>query len=125
MYLTCEEFFGFGGKDIDESDFPRLCYRACKLLDLHTHSRVKAMAEVPEAVKRALVEIIMIDSNSAAALSNRQSAKTFSTDGYSETMSDGLSAAEVDALKYNVLLEFLGEETDGNGTPLMYAGVEA
>lgn len=125
MYLTYEEFYDFGGGDVSEADFPRLSYRACKFLDLHTHSRVKAMAQVPEAVKRALVELIMIDSNSAATLSNQQSVKSYSTDGYSETMSDGLSASEVDALKNNVLLEFLGEETDDNGTPLMYAGVEA
>lgn len=125
MYLTYEEFYDFGGGDVSEADFPRLSYRACKFLDLHTHSRVKAMAQVPEAVKRALVEIIMIDSNSAATLSNQQSVKSYSTDGYSETMSDGLSASEVDALKYNVLLEYLGEETDDNGTPLMYAGVDA
>lgn len=124
MYLTYEEFYDFGGDIADGADFPRLCYRAGKFLDLHTHSRVKSMAQVPEAVKRALVEIIMIGSNSAAALSNQQTVKSYSTDGYSETMSDGLSAAEVDALKYNVLLEFLGEETDDNGTPLMYAGVE-
>lgn len=125
MYLTYEEFYDFGGGDVSEADFPRLSYRACKFLDLHTHSRVKAMAQVPEAVKRALVELIMIDSNSAATLSNQQSVKSYSTDGYSETMSDGLSASEVDALKNNVLLEFLGEETDDNGTPLMYAGVDA
>lgn len=125
MYLTYEEFYDFWGGDVSEADFPRLSYRACKFLDLHTHSRVKAMAQVPAAVKRALVEIIMIDSNSAATLSNQQSVKSYSTDGYSETMSDGLSASEVDALKYDVLLEYLGEETDDNGTPLMYAGVDA
>jgi len=123
LYLTYGEFTTFGGSGVSEEQFPRLAYRAEKLLDLETHSRVKAMSEVPEAVKRALVELIMIDVNNADVLNGGGAVKSFSTDGYSETV-EAMTVENINALKGNVLYELLAEEEDDNGTPLLYMGVE-
>lgn len=123
MYLNYGEFTAFGGSGVSEEQFPRLAYRAEKLLDLETHSRVKAMSGVPEAVKRALVELIMIDVNNADVLNGNGAVKSFSTDGYSETV-EAMTVENINALKGNALYEFLTEEEDDNGTPLLYMGVE-
>lgn len=96
---------------------------AAKLPDLETHSRVKAMSQTPEAVKRALVELIMIDARNAEVLGGSVAVKSFSTDGYSETV-EAMTADKIDSLRGSVLYDFLAEETDDNGTPLLYMGVE-
>lgn len=124
MYLEYGEFTTFGGSGVSEGNFSRLEYRVEKLLDLETHSRVKAMKKVPEAVKRALVELIMIDVRNADVLSGGAAVKSFSTDGYSETV-EAMTADKIDFLRGTILYEFLAEETDDNGTPLLYMGVEA
>lgn len=121
MYLTFEEFRNHGG-ETDRITFDRRVYRAQKIIDLETHSRVKAMRNVPEAVKRAMTELIMIDVNSDV-LRGEGAVKSFSTDGYSETI-DAMTVEKVNIARSNVLVEFLAEETDDNGTPLLYMGVD-
>ena len=109
MYLTYDEYVAYGGT-LDEADFALAEFKARKRIDYLTDSRVEKMAEVPEAVKLAMVSIIKADSAVGVdAQAGAPLVASFTTDGYSESYG---SAAE---LLYGV--------KDDNGVPLLYRGV--
>lgn len=123
MYLSFTEYAANGGTG-DSSLFPRLAYRAERIVDRFTQRRVRAMAEVPEAVKRCMVELIngMVESDpTKAAISGVLTG--FSNDGYSETYGNG--GASHEAAMYSIVTDYLSDQTDDNGTPLLYRGVDA
>lgn len=120
MYLTFPEFSQMGGS-VEESTFPRLEYQARKHVDRYTQNRVKQMDEVPEAVKRCMVELIgMI----AAFDPNAPALSGYSNDGYSESYAEPITAEVQERNIFNLILTYLSGEVDGNGTPLMWLGVE-
>ena len=124
MYLTYDEYQSYGGT-LPESDFTLAEFKARKRVDYLTDSRVEAMAEVPEAVKLAMMSIIKadgvvgVDAQAGAPL-----VASFSTDGYSENYGSAADQTanvekqlnrEIDRLLYGV--------KDDNGVPLLYRGV--
>ena len=48
---------------------------------------------------------------------------SFSNDGYSETYADPLTRERVKEIECELISEYLSEETDDHGTPLLYLGV--
>lgn len=110
---------------MEEAAFELAELKARKRIDGMTQGRVAGMAEVPQAVRAAMMEIIAVDAvYGANAQSEAPVVASFSTDGYSESYGSAESrtatvekrlAAQVEALLFGV--------TDDAGVPLLYAGV--
>ena len=124
MYIDLTYYLNNGGKQsMTNAAFTRNEYRARKLVDKLTQGRVKKMANVPETVKRLMVELVTLEENQGAELAEKQAVKSFSNDGYSETYADPLTGEQVKELECELVSEYLSDETDDEGTPLLYLGV--
>lgn len=123
MYIDLSYYLGNGGVEMTDAAFSRVEYRARKIVDRFTQGRVKTMTEVPEAVQRLMVELITMEAGQGAELLKNQPVASFSNDGYSETYAEPLTADRVAEIEENLVLEYLSDETDDTGTPLLYLGV--
>lgn len=124
MYIDLAYYKVNGGKaDMDDAAFFRNEFRTRKLVDKLTQGRVKRMATVPESVKRLMVELVTLESTQGAEAVNEQRVTSFSNDGYSETYAEPLTGEQVKEFECNLISEYLSEETDDEGTPLLYLGV--
>lgn len=125
MYIDDLFYAANSGKaDMDSAAFSRAEFRARKIVDRFTMGRVKAMREVPEAVKMLMVELITLEATQGADVTENQAITSFSNDGYSETYADPLTVERVKELEENLILEYLSDEVDDTGTPLLYLGVD-
>ena len=119
-YLTYTEYKEIGGS-IDETAFVRNIDRACGIIDNATHNRIECMAEVPQKAKalcRDLLEYLVQNNGVKIVTSKSQSAG-----GVSESESYATKTADdVYGDIQNMLYDYLGNETDDNGTPLLYRG---
>lgn len=125
MYLTQEEYTAYGGKEMDIAAYTRLEYAARKKIDRVTFQRVQAMAEVPEAVKRLMYELISIEG--AAGVSEgiiTPAISSFSTDGYSEYYQNTRTKEYVADAENTLIYDYLSGERDDSGVPLLYMGVD-
>lgn len=124
MYIDIAYYIANGGKEnMTDVTFSRCEFRARKLVDRLTQGRVKEMAVVPEAVKRLMVELITLESTQGAEIAENQAVTSFSNDGYSETYADPLTAERVKEIECELICEYLSDEVDDHGTPLLYLGV--
>lgn len=124
MYLDYDTYVSMGG-NVEGAAFPRLEYLAEKKIDRYTQERVKAMENVPEAVKRCMTELVNVmgrsdptETASTAPLSG------FSNDGYSESYAVPLTAETLESGLYGIIADYLSAETDDKGTPLLWLGVD-
>lgn len=125
QYLTYAEYQSYGGT-ASNTDFTMLEFRARKRIDRLTASRVQSMATVPEAVKLCMMSLIGIDSKAGAeAQVDNPVVTSFNTDGYSESYGKALSVDEADKTMSISIRSMLWGETDDNGTPLLYRGLDA
>ena len=123
-YLSYNEYKGYGGT-ASNTEFTALEFRARKRIDRLTASRVQNMSEVPEAVKLCMMSLIGIDSKAGVeAQANNPVVTSFNTDGYSETYGKALSVEDADKAMSASIRSMLYGETDDNGVPLLYRGVE-
>ena len=119
-YLTYEEYSNMGGV-LDLTAFNRNIDRACGIIDNATHNRIECMEEVPQRAKalcRDLVEYLVENNGVKIVTSKSQSAG-----GVSE--SEGYATKTVDDVCgdiQNIIYDYLGNETDDNGTLLLYRG---
>ena len=120
-YLTYEEYSNMGGV-LDLTAFNRNIDRACGIIYNATHNRIEYMAEVPQRAKalcRDLVEYLAINYTTEIAVTSRSQ----SAGGVSESESYATKTADnVYGDIQNMLYDYLGNETDDNGTPLLYKG---
>lgn len=123
MYIEIDYYLKNGGTEMDDAAFSRNEYRARKIVDRLTQSRVTKMQNVPEAVQRLMVELVTLEATQGAAALDNQPVSSFSNDGYSETYAQPLTAEMVEQLEMDLVVDYLAEETDDNGTPLLYLGV--
>lgn len=125
MYIDLAYYKETGGKaDMTDAAFSRNEFRARKLVDKLTQGRVKNMTAVPEAVKRLMVELVTLENTQGAEVTVGKCVTSFSNDGYSETYADPLTGEQVKEIECDLVSEYLSEETDDEGTPLLYLGVE-
>lgn len=124
MYIDLTYYKENGGKDMTGAAFTRNEFRARKLVDRVTQNRVAKMESVPEAVMRLMVELITMEETQGAAVLENQAVTSFSNDGYSQTFADPLTADRVKELENDLIEEYLSGETDDNGVPLLYLGVD-
>ena len=124
MYIDLQYYRDNGGKsDMTDAAFSQSEYRARKLVDKLTQGRVKGMAQIPEAVKRLMVELVTLEATQGAEVTAVQTVTSFSNDGYSESYADPLTGEQVKELECNLISEYLSDETDDKGVPLLYLGV--
>lgn len=123
MYIEISYYLANGGTEMDDAAFSRNEYRARKIVDRLTQNRVTKMQNVPEAVQRLMVELVTLEATQGAAALDNQPVSSFSNDGYSETYAQPLTAETVKQLEMDLVVDYLAEETDDNGTPLLYLGV--
>ncbi|MBQ3386612.1 MAG: hypothetical protein IJG53_04740 [Eggerthellaceae bacterium] len=124
LYLTYDEYQSYGGT-LPEADFTLAEFRARKRVDYLTDSRVENMAEVPEAVKQAMMSIIKADSAVGVdAQAGAPLVASFSTDGYSENYGSAADqTANVEKQLNAEIRRLLFGVKDDNGVPLLYRGV--
>ena len=123
MYIDLTYYKTNGGREMTEAAFSRNEFRARKLVDRLTQGRVKNMAQVPETVKRLMVELVSLEESQGAELTQQQAVSSFSNDGYSETYADPLTGERVKGIECELISEYLSDETDDNGVPLLWLGV--
>jgi hypothetical protein len=121
-YLTYEEYSkGLGGV-LDLTAFNRNIDRACGIIDNATHNRIECMANVPQRAKalcRDLVEYLANDFGSSKQVSNHSQ----SAGGVSESESFVIRSIEERAEEIDDMVkDYLLNEADDNGTPLLYRG---
>ena len=124
MYIDISYYELNSGREMTEAAFSRNEFRARKIVDRLTQGRVKSMAAVPEAVKQLMVELVTLEDTQGAALLNNLAVTSFSNDGYSETYADPLTGERVKEIECDLILEYLSEEVDDWGIPLLWLGVE-
>ena len=101
-------------------------FKARKRIDRLTASRVQNMGSVPKAVKLCMTSLIEIDRKAGVeAQVNNPVVTSFNTDGYSESYGKALSVADAEKSMSATIKSMLWGETDDNGVPLLYRGVEA
>ena len=124
MYLTYDEYQSYGGT-LPEADFTLAEFKARKRVDYLTDRRVEAMAEVPEAVKLAMMSIIKADGAVGVdAQAGAPLVASFSTDGYSENYGSAADqTANVEKQLNAEIRRLLFGVKDDNGVPLLYRGV--
>ena len=130
-YLDQAEYLEMGGTiaEDDELRYQRLESRASHAIDRATHGRIKGEKPVRNAVKFCVYEMIerYASDEAMAGMSGREIA-SMSNDGVSVSYVAGASASggSASALRDTESIRaWLMDEVDGNGTPLLYAGVDA
>lgn len=123
MYIDQEYYMSNGGTGMSDAAFLRNEFRAEKLVDKLTQRRIRNMAQVPEAVKRLMVELVTLEATQGAEQLNNQAVASFTNDGYSETYADPLTGNRVKELEEELIAEYLSGELDDDGTPLLFLGV--
>lgn len=130
-YLDQAEYLEMGGTipEDDELRYQRLESRASHAIDRATHGRIKGEKPVRNAVKFCVYEMIerYVSDEAMAGMSGREIA-SMSNDGVSVSYVSGASASGGSASVIRdteSIRAWLMDEVDGNGTPLLYAGVDA
>jgi hypothetical protein len=120
-YIEYQEYLGIGGI-CDATAFNRYIDRACSIIDNATHNRIECMAEAPQRAKalcRDLVEYLANDFGSSKQVSNHSQ----SAGGVSESESFVIRSIEERAGEIDDMVkDYLLNEVDDNGTPLLYRG---
>ena len=120
-YLTYTEYEEIGGT-LEEAAFIRNIDRACGIIDNATHNRIECMKKVPQRAKalcRDLVEYLANDFGSSKQVSNHNQ----SAGGVSESESFVIRSIEERAGEIDDMVkDYLLNEVDDNGTPLLYRG---
>lgn len=127
MYLTYKDYLSMGGEIPDAALFDRYAARADAMLSRMTHGRIEGEAPVRPCVQYAA--LALIDAMHADAQSGAEGREltSMSNDGVSVTYAGGSgTGAAQSAQRYTgIARQYLEWETDRNGTPLLYAGVDA
>ena len=123
MYLTYAEYESYGGT-LPQPTFTPLEFKSRKRIDYLTDSRVQNMAVVPDAVKLCMMALIGVE-NTAGVEAQVESpvVTSFNTDGYSESYGKVLGVADAMQGMNAVIKNYLYGETDDDGFPLLYRGV--
>lgn len=120
-YLTYGEYAEIGGT-LDLTAFNRNIDRACGIIDNATHNRIEYMADVPQRAKalcRDLVEYLARNDTTKIAVTSRSQ----SAGGVSESESYATKTSDdIYGDIQNMLYDYLGNEKDDKGTPLLYRG---
>ena len=117
MALTYEEYKEYGG-GLDETAFKVYSYEAEKKVDAETHGRFKTATE-KEPVKRCISRLVDIMEKSDVT---KNKVTSWNNDGVSKSIKE-VSDEEYSKKINDVIYDYLANEVDESGTPLLYLGV--
>lgn len=112
----------FLGSVVSEMDWPRAIREACAYIDGITYGRLRGVEKIPEEAMLAACAVAEIADAHRLALAKHSAAagvKSFSNDGYSETLADAVQLAE----------DYARQKADAAAVylprahPLRYAGI--
>lgn len=118
MYLTYEEYKTRGGT-LEDAAFSRFAFGAEQTIRRVTFGRVDQMQEIPESVKWLVFELVGT-AEQAAENANLSGEKVGEWSKSYEVVTEADRQAKTNALIRN----YLASETDDNGIPLLYLGVD-
>lgn len=124
-YLTYSEYTSYGGT-LSQKDFTLSEFKARKIIDYATDTRVRDMTAVPAAVKLCMMAVMSLnDKIGAEAQAESPTVTSFNTDGYSESYGALAAMAGENSSKAmnDVIRRYLYGETNDAGVPLLYRGV--
>ena len=113
MYLTYDEYTEMGGT-LSTAAFSRLEFKARKLIDQRTFGRLKGLVQQPEAVKKLVFELMVVEEKEQNGV-----LQSVSNDGYSETY----AVVNNEQKSTCLIAAYLAQEKTADGTPLLYCGV--
>lgn len=117
MYITYKEYQELGG-GLDETAFNIYGYEAEAKVNAKTHGRIDVQ-NVTEPVKRCIVRLAGI---MAQADISDDKVTSWSNDGVSESIKD-VSIQEYNDKLDEIIHDYLANEVDADGVPLLYLGV--
>lgn len=114
MYLEYSDYADYGGK-LNQAAFNRFCFRAEKLVDMYTLSRLNNVPydEIPQEVKHCVFELTQYISENFANGSVHEKTSE-SNDGYSVSYESKTAAQEISNIIYTYLCD----------TDLLYRGTD-
>lgn len=118
MYLTYEEYKTRGGT-LEDAAFSRFAFGAEQTIRRVTFGRVDGMQKVPESVKWLVFELVGM-AEQATENANLSGEKVGEWSKSYEVVTEAERKAKTNALIRN----YLASETDDNGVPLLYLGVD-
>ena len=126
-YLTFYEYGRMGGTITDTLVFERYLARAEAIINRMTHGRILNESPVRSSVKNAAFDLVSVVYADALNGADGREIASMSNDGMSVTYVQGASnPAAAMAQRYSgIVRQYLDWEVDANGTPLLYAGVDA
>lgn len=123
-YLTYDEYKEMGGA-VPQTEFIQLEFKARKRIDYLTDSRVKDMANIPEAVKMCMMSLITVEAAVGVEAQVLNPVVTsYNTDGYSESYGKAMGAEDAAVSMNATVRTLLYGETNDEGIPLLYRGVD-
>lgn len=120
MYLSYDKYREWGGT-IDDAAFSRFAFGAEQTVRRATFGRVDRMGEVPESVKWLVFELVELAAGAAESTARVTSETVGEWSKNYEVVTEADRQTKVNALIRN----YLAAETDDNGIPLLYLGVDA
>ena len=123
-YLTYAEYREYGGS-LEETAFNRLEFKAEKKVDDATFGRLKKEMVISETVKRLIFELIGVIGNvDYTGEGYTPAVASEGNDGHSMSFASGtiMTINMANSAIRNLIVEYLSEERDSHGTPLLYCG---
>lgn len=119
MYLSYDKYREWGGT-LEDAAFSRFAFGAEQTIRRATFGRVDRMREVPESVKRLVFELTEIAEKAERENANVTAEKVGEWSKSYEVETEADRQAKTNTLIRNYLMA----ETDDNGVPLLYLGVD-
>lgn len=120
-YLTYGEYREMGG-ELEETAFKRNIDRAYAFVDSHTQNRLQSILKVSQRVKACVRDLVEYLANNVTS-GKATTSKSQSAGGVSESESYATKTLdEINAEMLCIVYDYLINETDDYGTPLMYRG---
>lgn len=121
MYLSYDEYTGMGG-EMNAALYPRLEAKARMLIDSAVHGRLGGETQVRETVKFCMFDLVRVLDADESSGSCGMEVTGMSNDGISVSYAAG---GNLHTRCAKLIRAWLSGEIDANGTPLLYAGVDA
>ena len=124
MYLLYSEYVAYGG-NLSEAAFNRVEFKARKIVDQKTFGRLINATVISEPVKRLMFELVNTIRNlDTEGIDYQPLVASESNDGYSISFHSGsiMTIEQKQKIISDMIDEYLSDEVDSNGTPLLYCG---
>lgn len=121
-YLTYEEYTDLGGT-LSETEFSKEIHRACAFVDGRTFDRLQTMTTISPRVKYCCKDLVEYLANAKSADGRIVSSRSQKANNLSESETySSATSDERNADMLEIVYDYLINEKDENGTPLMYRG---